>query len=84
MKHHKLTMSKREYPGGLRVIECEVCSYALIAEVNQNGAIRADTKVKINLGDLQASHSYIHVPQEKSSEDIYDQILEDIARDRLH
>ena len=83
MKHHKLTMSKREYPGGLRIIECEECAYAWVAEVNQYGAIRADTKIKINRGDLEASHSYIHAPQVESSQDIYDQILEDLAGDRL-
>lgn len=58
-KHHKLTMSKTKYPGGLRIIECHQCTYALAAEVDESGAIQVETKVKINRGDPAASHSYL-------------------------
>ena len=57
-EHHILTMSKKQYPGELRFIECEECSYALAAEVDEHGFIRLGSKVKINSGDVAAGHVY--------------------------
>ena len=81
MKQHKLTMSHVKYPGGIRIIECTECSYALVTEVDQFGIVQMDARVKINYGDPEASHSYVHAPQDERDEDIYAQILDDIARD---
>ncbi len=59
-KHHRLVMSKKQYPGGLRFIECQDCAYALAVEVDQRGIIQMSSKIKINAGDLKAAHSYYH------------------------
>ena len=61
-KQHQLIISPIQYPGGLRIVECEVCRYAFAAEVNELGMLRQETKVPINEGDLDASHSLFQVP----------------------
>jgi hypothetical protein len=57
-KYHTLTISPKQYPGGLRFIECKECSYALAAEVDEHGFIRLGSKIKINHGDISAGHVY--------------------------
>lgn len=61
-KHHELIISPIQYPGGLRIVECKSCSYAFAAEVNEVGMLEQETKVQINEGDLNASHSLFQVP----------------------
>ncbi len=47
-KHHELIISPIQYPSGLRIVECESCSYAFAAEVNEVGMLEQETKVQIN------------------------------------
>ena len=59
---HKLKISPVNYPGGLRIIECGSCSYAFAAEINSAGVLDHETRVQINEGDLNASHSLFELP----------------------
>ena len=61
-KHHELKMAKTKYPGGLRIIECETCRYAFAIEVDQDEVLQMDTRIPINEGELEASHSYFQAP----------------------
>lgn len=63
MKNHQLMVAKTKYPGGLRLYECDECRYAFAAEVDQNGIIEMHSKVMINDGDYQASHSLFQTPE---------------------
>lgn len=63
-EHHILTISPKQYPGGLRFIECEECGYALAAEVDEHGFIRLGSKIKINRGDISAGHVYSPTPNQ--------------------
>lgn len=64
MKQHHLTLRSNRYPGGLRIIECESCSYALAVEVNRYGTIQMETAVSIDHGDLTATHAFFQAPDE--------------------
>lgn len=68
--HHALLMAKTKFPRGLRIIECEECRYAFAVEINQQGIIDLDTKVQINEGDQQASHSFFQAPIELPTIDV--------------
>lgn len=57
---HYLKMSNVEYPGRLRIIECEACSYALAAEVDEQGNLLMDTRIKFNCGDSESPHYFFH------------------------
>ncbi len=57
-KNHKLTVTPAHYPNGVRFIECKECNYALVAKVDEQGFIRPGSKIKINCGDVAASHIY--------------------------
>lgn len=61
-KHHELIISPIQYPGGLRIVECNSCQYAFAAEINEVGMLKQESKVPINEGDLDASHSLFQVP----------------------
>ena len=61
-EHHQLIISPVNYPRGLRIIECESCRYAFAAEINEAGVLQQDTKVQINEGDINASHTLFQVP----------------------
>ncbi len=61
-KHHQLRISPIQYPGGLRIVECETCRYAFAAEINEAGMLQQETKEQFNEGDLDASHSLFQVP----------------------
>jgi hypothetical protein len=61
-QQHQLKISPIQYPGGLRIVECETCRYAFAAEINEVGMLQQETKVQINEGDLDASHSLFQVP----------------------
>ena len=61
-KHHQLRISPSQYPGGLRIVECETCRYAFAAEINEAGMLQQETKEQFNEGDLDASHSLFQVP----------------------
>ncbi|MCA9918124.1 MAG: hypothetical protein KC445_09235 [Anaerolineales bacterium] len=63
-KAHTISMSKKVYPGGLRFFECRECEYAFAAEINAVGVLEYDTKVTVNYGDREATHSYFFVPDE--------------------
>lgn len=63
-KQHKMFMSPKKYPGGLRIFECETCRYAFAAEVGEHDIIRYDTKVTFNYGDLEAAHTIFQMPDE--------------------
>ena len=60
--HHELSISPIQYPGGLRIVECVTCRYAFAAEINEVGMLQQESKVQINEGDLDASHSLFQVP----------------------
>ncbi|NKQ34735.1 MAG: hypothetical protein HF973_03870 [Chloroflexi bacterium] len=57
-KQHRLTISPQKYPGGIRFIECQECSYAAAAVVDEHGYIQPGSKMKINSGNTQAAHAY--------------------------
>lgn len=63
-KSHDVRMLDKSYPGGLRIFECQVCHYAFAAEVDEHGIIQLNTRVPINQGDLQATHTLFQVPAE--------------------
>ncbi|RMG94745.1 MAG: hypothetical protein D6706_13270 [Chloroflexi bacterium] len=63
-KHHQLKMKDVKYPGGLRIFECQQCRYAFAAEVDENDVILVETRVYINFGDPEASHSFFQAPDE--------------------
>lgn len=81
IKRHSLNMSPIKYPGGLRIIECQTCSYAVVTEVDEWGIIKAETKIKINSGDHNASHSYIYTPVEEIADADASEIADDIPED---
>ena len=62
-KQHSLAMSSIKYPGGLRIVECQECSYAFAAEVDAVGVIDLASKVPINHGDLSVSHNFFQTPE---------------------
>ena len=62
---HKMTISSRKGSNGLRIFECDSCSYAFAAEVNGHDIIQYDTKVTINYGDLKAAHALFQIPEEE-------------------
>lgn len=64
MKTHTVSMSEKTYPGGLRFFECRECDYAFAAEINNAGVLAYDSKVTVNYGDLEATHSYFFIPDE--------------------
>ena len=64
MKQHHLTLRSVRYPGGLRIIECESCSYALAVEVDQSGIIRMETAVSLDHGDYSVSHAFFQAVDE--------------------
>lgn len=66
-KQHILKMAEIKYPGGLRIIECETCSYAFAVEFDGDDVMQMHTKVKINEGNCEAAHSYFHIPEIKPS-----------------
>jgi hypothetical protein len=59
-KNHKLIMSTATYPRGLRFIECQECKYALAVEVDERGFLQMHTRIKVNAGELDATHTYSH------------------------
>ena len=61
-KQHQLHISPIQYPGGLRIVECETCRYAFAAEINDVGMLQYETQVQINEGDFNASHTLFQVP----------------------
>ena len=61
-KQHQLHISPIQYPGGLRIVECETCRYAFAAETSDVGMLQYETQVQINEGDLDASHTLFQVP----------------------
>lgn len=61
-KHHRLQMSPKKYPNGLRFVECSECNYAFAVTVNEYGIIQMDTRVQVNEGDPEASHSFFQAP----------------------
>lgn len=63
-QQHKVTMSPRKYPKGLRIFECDTCQYAFAAEVNKQNILRYDTKVTINYGDLDVAHAIFQMPDD--------------------
>lgn len=63
-KQHKMAMSPKKYPDGLRIFECADCRYAFAAEVNEYDIIQYATKVTINYGDLDAAHTIFQMPDE--------------------
>jgi len=63
-KSHTIRMSQKTYPGGLRFFECGECGYAFAAEVNAAGVLEYSTRVTVNYGDLEATHSYFFIPDD--------------------
>lgn len=59
-KNHKLVMATTAYPRGLRFIECQECEYALAVEVDDHGFLQMHTRIKVNAGDPEATHTYSH------------------------
>ena len=59
---HELKISPVRYPGGLRIVECDACRYAFAAEINEAYVLDIDTRIQINEGDLDASHTLFEVP----------------------
>lgn len=57
METHQLKMSSQKYPDGLRIFECELCRYALAAEVDLQEVILVETAVAINRGNLDVAHT---------------------------
>lgn len=66
-KQHILKMAEIKYPGGLRIIECEECSYAFAVEFDRFDVMQMHTKVKINEGDCEVAHSFFYIPEIKPS-----------------
>jgi hypothetical protein len=62
-EQHRLKMAHVKYPGGLRIIECGECAYAFAVEVDQDDVLQMHTRIKINEGDFEASHSYFQIPE---------------------
>jgi len=63
-EQHTLRTTKKDYPGGLKLIECTTCNYAFAAEVNEHDIIDLGSKVTINYGDLHAAHTFFQAPEE--------------------
>lgn len=63
-KSHMVRMSQKTYPGGLKFFECRECNYAFAAEINKIGVLKYPTKITVNHGDLEATHSYFFIPDE--------------------
>ena len=61
-KHHQLKISPIRYPGGLRIVECQICRYAFAAEINEAGVLDHTTRIQFNEGELEASHALFEVP----------------------
>lgn len=59
---HQVVMSPVKYPGGLRIFECNQCRYAFAAKIDDAGVIMFDTRVRVNNGDLEATHSLFMTP----------------------
>ncbi|MCP4422574.1 MAG: hypothetical protein GY805_38680 [Chloroflexi bacterium] len=64
-QQHHLVISPIKYPGGLRIVECETCSYAFATETDLQGIIKMETKESINQGDAYASHTLFQTPKIK-------------------
>jgi hypothetical protein len=62
-QQHQLVVSRVKYPGGLRFVECQICSYAFVAEFDTQGTIKLETKESINQGDAYASHTLFQTPE---------------------
>lgn len=63
MSQHQLFISKARYPGGLRIIECHACSYAMAAEINETGVVQYETAVSLDYGDFTATHALFQAPE---------------------
>jgi hypothetical protein len=80
-KTHKMTMSARKGSKGLRIFECESCSYAFAAEVNAQDVIQYGTKVTINYGDLEAAHTLFQIPDDELTLNISSSINPEMEED---
>lgn len=63
VQEHQVVMANRRYPKGLRFFECRDCDYAFMAEVQPNNMPDLRTRVRINSGDPQATHSLFFAPK---------------------
>ncbi|MEM7800214.1 MAG: hypothetical protein AAF633_13555 [Chloroflexota bacterium] len=51
----------------MRIFECKSCRYAFAATVDEHGIIMHETRVPINHGDPNATHTLFQIPEETVS-----------------